>query len=93
MGHTPLPKPMVTKFFDDIAKERNFRLAPIRAEMFERKLKMYLYVLSFIDVDSMQACEFHSEGNINQLKNTAIPVDGLWPLLLTWFNFNPSMDK
>ena len=22
-----------------------------------------------------------------------IPADGLWPLLLTWFNFNPSMDK
>ena len=21
------------------------------------------------------------------------PAEGQWPLLLTWFNFNPSMDK
>ena len=27
--------------------------------------------------------------------NIVLPVgfDCLWPLLLTWFNFNPSMDK
>ena len=34
----------------------------------------------------------------NQPEKMADPVDvltnkGLWPLLLTWFNFNPSMDK
>ena len=23
----------------------------------------------------------------------AMFVDGMWPLLLTWFNFNPAMDK
>ena len=22
-----------------------------------------------------------------------VPANDLWPLLLTWFNFNPSMDK
>ena len=29
--------------------------------------------------------------NYNQ--DNAMVADVLWPLLLTWFNFNPSMDK
>ena len=24
---------------------------------------------------------------------STVATDALWPLLLTWFNFNPSMDK
>ena len=26
-------------------------------------------------------------------KVNTVAADALWPLLLTWFNFNPSMDK
>ena len=28
-----------------------------------------------------------------QIQQEIIQVTHLWPLLLTWFNFNPSMDK
>ena len=30
---------------------------------------------------------------ITEYLASTVDTDGLWPLLLTWFNFNPSMDK
>ena len=33
-----------------------------------------------------------TSGGMSRIHSSLIPVD-LWPLLLTWFNFNPSMDK
>ena len=32
------------------------------------------------------------EFSVRTTYNT-MTADALWPLLLTWFNFNPSMDK
>ena len=29
----------------------------------------------------------------NEVLKVVLCFTGLWPLLLTWFNFNPSMDK
>ena len=34
---------------------------------------------------------FHPD--LTNMNLTGRPRDELWPLLLTWFNFNPSMDK
>ena len=31
--------------------------------------------------------------NISMSPVDELILDSLWPLLLTWFNFNPSMDK
>ena len=37
---------------------------------------------------------FKDDQNQNKVnKSNHIPANDLWPLLLTWFNFNPSMDK
>ena len=30
---------------------------------------------------------------VNSLGNRLAPIANQWPLLLTWFNFNPSMNK
>ena len=53
--------------------------------------------------DSVQALHHHlylrywcllkSMCNIFLCQNTNPRAHGMWPLLLTWFNFNPSMDK
>ena len=29
----------------------------------------------------------------NEYLVSTVDMDDLWPLLLTWFNFNPNMDK
>ena len=47
-------------------------------EIFSANLKLYLRFPSFTDTD---------------LFVNAVATGALWPLLLTWFNFNPSMDN
>ena len=66
----------------------------LRLELFWKKVgNLCLYFISFIDTGTVR---------INRILplDRKEPVDivqsmprALWPLLLTWFNFNPSMDK
>ena len=42
----------------------------------------------------LQTYEMHTRGlNAHFTMGGLMDVSKLWPLLLTWFNFNPSMDK
>ena len=56
------------------------------------RLYTFIYRLA-LDNDSGNSATFddiHSPGKGSDVTTDSID---LWPLLLTWFNFNPSMDK
>ena len=44
-------------------------------------------------VQSENTYSTNSNEHINWLEQREITQVHMWPLLLTWFNFNPSMDK
>ena len=35
----------------------------------------------------------HRQLEVHEHGHSTVTADALWPLLLTWFNFNPGMDK
>ena len=47
---------------------------------------------SFVHTAMLQVVEIHPH-RIQFYQVITMAPDDQWPLLLTWFNFNPSMDK
>ena len=66
---------------------------PLCVDFILGNIKMYLYFVSFLSVEMAQVIRIlplETQGCGNPA--SSIPWL-LWPLLLTWFNCNHSMDK
>ena len=61
-----------------------FKIVSITSIIFFAIYRAGFYSLSIFD---------DSRNNSNISKEGDNDIQHLWPLLLTWFNFNPSMDK
>ena len=61
---------------------------------FSRNINMYIYIISFLDTETLQVVEIHIKGKkwIIIYHNVDI-INDLGSLLLTQINFSPSMDK
>ena len=57
-----------------------------------RQFKIICFILTFLIKFELEFVPNGFIGNEAAMDQVAIDVKQ-WPLLLTWFNFNPSMDK